>query len=268
MDEVALRAERIERAVLEDLHAAASDDLRQRMGLRLEPIGTAAVSMAVNEPAVVLDRCLGLGVEAPAEEADLAAIVACYKAAGVGRYFVQLHAQAQPEQLTSWAAAAGLQRYRAWVSFRHSGERPEPRDSTLTVRRIGREHAADFGRIAAPCFDLGPLGAELVAATVGRPRWHHYMSFDGDRPAGTGVLFVQDGAGWCDWGGTHRDFRRRGGQGVVLRQRVWDALDMGCRDLFTETGEAVEGDPQHSYNNILRAGFEPMEARGNYVIAS
>ena len=167
-----------------------------------------------------------------------------------------------------WAAASGLERYRAWVSFRHGGTRPEPRPTTLTVRRIGPEDGADFGRIVAPCFDLGPLGAELLAATVGRPGWHHYMSFDGDRPAGTGVLFVKDGVGICDWGSTHRDFRGRGGQGAVLRQRVCDALDMGCSDLFTETGEAVPGDPQHSYNNILRAGFEPLEARANYVPVS
>jgi hypothetical protein len=37
--------------------------------------------------------------------------------------------------------------------------------------------------------------------------------------------------------------------------------------MFTETGEAVDGDPQHSYRNILRAGFEQLDVRENFVSA-
>ena len=35
--------------------------------------------------------------------------------------------------------------------------------------------------------------------------------------------------------------------------------------MFTETGEAVEGDPQHSYGNILRAGVRRWEELGEDV---
>jgi hypothetical protein len=38
--------------------------------------------------------------------------------------------------------------------------------------------------------------------------------------------------------------------------------------IFTETGEAVEGDPQHSYKNILKAGFKESILRQNYSPAS
>ena len=43
------------------------------------------------------------------------------------------------------------------------------------------------------------------------------------------------------------------------------AADMGCKNLYTMTGEAVPDDPQHSYSNILRAGFEEAYLRENWV---
>ena len=43
------------------------------------------------------------------------------------------------------------------------------------------------------------------------------------------------------------------------------AIELGCKRMFTETGEAVEGDPQHSYKNILKAGFTESVLRENYA---
>ena len=108
-----------------------------------------------------------------------------------------------------------------------------------------------------------------LASLVDRPEWHLYMSFfAGDTPAGTGAMFVCSGAAWLDLGSTLPAYRGRGGQGVVLRRRIRDALDLGCRTLLTTTGEEAEGDPQHSYKNIVRAGFRPVYVRENFVLAS
>lgn len=93
------------------------------------------------------------------------------------------------------------------------------------------------------------------------------MSFAGDVPAGTGALLLKDGVAHLDWGVTHPEFRRRGGQSAVLARRIGDALALGCDLLVTTTGEAVPGDPQHSYNNILRTGFEEAYLRENWAPA-
>jgi hypothetical protein len=45
------------------------------------------------------------------------------------------------------------------------------------------------------------------------------------------------------------------------------ARDMGLGTLHTCTGEAVPGDPQHSYANILRAGFVETTLRPNWAPA-
>lgn len=46
-----------------------------------------------------------------------------------------------------------------------------------------------------------------------------------------------------------------------MAKRIETIIEMGCQHIFTETGEAVDGDPQHSYGNILRFGFEELKLR-------
>jgi len=88
----------------------------------------------------------------------------------------------------------------------------------------------------------------------------------GDVPAGTGTMFVDDGIAWFDWGATAPEARRRGSQSAIMRRRVLDALELGVERMFTCTGEEVPGDPQHSYSNILRAGFKERYVRENYAV--
>ena len=91
------------------------------------------------------------------------------------------------------------------------------------------------------------------------------MTFDGEVPAGTGALFIDGKLAWTDFGATAPGFRQRGSQSALLRHRVQFALDRGCRQVFTCTGESVPGDPQHSYSNILKAGFKEDYVRPNYA---
>ncbi len=48
-----------------------------------------------------------------------------------------------------------------------------------------------------------------------------------------------------------------------MAERVNTAVGLGCRHIFTETGEAAGGDPQHSYGNIRCFGFEELWLRQN-----
>lgn len=265
VDELSLVAERIERTALADLHAAASAAVSASLGLELKEIGGALVSIARHEPSILFNRTIGLGVEQPATQSTVEQIVAAYAAAGVKRYFVHLHPHAEPGALRDWLAQAGLVKYRGWMKFRRDPVTAPARKTELEIRRVGAAHGVDFGTIAASCFDLNEKIIPLLACLTDRAGWHIYMSFADGKPAGTGALLIRDGIAWLDWGATHRDQRGKGGQSAVLAARIRHAIDAGCRILLTATGEAVEGDPQHSYKNITRAGFEPAYLRENYV---
>lgn len=261
------RFESVERAALASLHEAPEPRLRQRLDMRLERIGSATASIVPAIDSIVTNRVIGLGVERPASEKDVERIARLYAAAGVARHLVHLDRDARPDRLEGWLERAGYEPYRAWVPFeRRAGEAPGEPDSDLEVRRASPGDADAFGAIVADGFGLGEEATALVGALTGHPAWRTYLATDGGEPAGAAALFVHEGAGWLDWAATRPEFRRRGSQSTLLARRVVDAIEAGCEVLFTETGEAVPGDPQHSWRNIEKAGFEAGRARENRIL--
>ena len=91
------------------------------------------------------------------------------------------------------------------------------------------------------------------------------MTFEGDIPAGVGAIFIKGDQAWTDFGATAPEMRGRGAQGANLAARVRFALEQGCTAIHTCTGEAVPGEPQHSWNNIKRCGFREAYLRENYA---
>lgn len=125
MHELFLTAERVERTALAELHRAAPETTREQLGLRLETVGTALVSIAAAEPTnILLNRTIGLGIEAPATQDAVKTIVELYAQAGVTDYFVHLHPHAQPAELRDWLAQAGLSRTRGWMKFKRDNAPP------------------------------------------------------------------------------------------------------------------------------------------------
>jgi GNAT superfamily N-acetyltransferase len=264
---VSYESETIERAAFEDVHEAATAELRTALGLANRTIGAALVSIAARLPptSIYVNRTIGAGLAKPETEATVGDILAAYCKAGVGRFLVNVSPTAKPPELADWLAAAGLEKARAWQKFRRGREAVPKVATELRVAEIGAEHGEAFGRIAADAFDLGEGVVPWLARLPGRAGWHVFMSFDGDAPAGIGALFVRDGLATVEFGATAPAFRRRGSQGALMARRLERALDLGCREIFTCTGVAVPGDPQHSYRNILRMGFREDYVRDNWA---
>jgi hypothetical protein len=264
-----IRAESAERAALADLHLAASPELRDHLGLELSEVDETLLSIASRKPTILVNRTIGLGLARPAYRETVNTIVERYSDAGVGRYFLQLDPAAVPEELPEWLEDAGLEPYhRAWAKFKRGAEPPPAARSDLEVREIGAEHAREFGRIAAAGFELDDAWIPVLSGLVGRDGWHVYMSFDADQPAGCGAMRIHEGVAWLDWAATLPEFRRRGSQGAVIVRRISDGRAFGCDRFATSTGEAVDGDAQHSYRNIERYGFRRTHARANWVLKS
>ena len=258
-------SERLEAAVLEALHGAATDELRERLGLRLERIDGALVSIAANDPSILLNRAMGLGLARPATDAGIERIRAAYRTHDVERFYLGVHPDARPASIEDALKNAGLESARGWMKFERGPDPVPMPESSLEVREIGTEHVADFGRIVASGFGLTPDAAGLFRGLIDHPGFRMYVTFDGDTPAGTGLMYVDGECAWLDWAATDSEFRRRGSQRALLARRIEDALDAGCSRLLTATGEAVPDDPQHSYHNIEWAGFEPVVVRENWV---
>lgn len=258
------RFRRVELAALESLQAAA----RPEAAYRLERVGGIAISIAGGVEGVVLNRAMGLGVERSATEDDVAQVVRLYEDAGVGRHLVHLDPDAGPDALQEWLACVGYRPYRGWAQFARPAADPLPEPPTdFEIRPVTAETADTFGRIVADAFDLGEAGVPLLAALALQPGWRVSLTFDDSgEAAGAGALFIHEGAGWLDWAATRPAYRQRGSQATLLARALRIADDAGCEVLFCETGEAVTGDPQHSYRNVTRAGFELLRVRENRIL--
>jgi len=259
--------ETIERLALTSLHEAATQDVKSALRLGRETVGSAMLSVAGEAPAsaIVANRAIGLGVGTAESRETVTQIVDHYRNAGVERYFVHVHPESKPDTLRDWLIESGLEKARGWMKFSRGREALPLVNTNLGVRRAQAADAPAFGRIVCDAFDLGEAAADWLAGLVGQEGWRIYMTFSGDEPAGTGAMFIHEDIAWLDWGATAPAFRRQGSQNALLRMRLQQALDLGCRMIVTTTGEEVEGDPQHSYKNILRMGFEEAYVRENYA---
>lgn len=260
-------AETIERQALIGWYEATSKLGLTGFDWNLERIGDALCSVSATEPSILVNRVLGLGSEVTPTQDQLIDIRRLYREAGVARFFLHVTPRIMGTDTEKMLTAAGYRRYRGWMKFTRSREEVGPASTDLTVRKIGPDEAAHFAAIVAPAFDMTPASEPALAALANDPHWHLYMSFEGNRAAGTGGIYVRGGAAYTDWGATHPDFRRRGSQTAILNERIRFALSKGCETIVTMTGEAVPGDPQHSYSNILKMGFREAYLRENWIPA-
>ena len=256
--------EHIERRVMDDLFRYAAETTRRQLGLQTVDIGAARLYLAAKENSILLNRVLGLGSSSPMKEKNLAKIRQIYSSNDIDQFFVMVQPWLQPVQAWNWLFQQGMIRDRGWTLFQRGAESPIPVSSSLSVETIGSEYAKEFARIVGQGFELSRYASPMLETLVGKPGWHHFMSFSGSRPAGAAALYVEDGCAWFDWAATAPEFRAQGSQSALLQARVEKALELGCHSMFSETGEAVAGDPQHSYKNLVRAGFMPIHTRDNF----
>jgi GNAT superfamily N-acetyltransferase len=232
---------------------------------RSTEIGSALCTAVPAAPGSALfNRVVGIGLEEPATEEALGEIEAFF-ADGEVAYGITVTPDAEPLELTALLEARGFSRGYAWAKFRRGIESAAGQQTDLTVERIG----ADSGDVFADVFQRAYGTPELLRPRLERipteAGWYCFVAFADGVPAATAAVFVSDEIGWFGMAGTLPDFRRRGAQTALLATRINAAREAGCTVLVTETGEPVEGRPSNSYRNIVRAGFEPVYVRQNYL---
>jgi hypothetical protein len=194
------------------------------------------------------------------------AAIVWFRESGSKNFLVQIPPGPLAERLERFAVEAGLTPFRrAWTKFRRSPQPMPPPSTDLEVVLAGPDQAADFGSTAAAGFGMPPPLAVWLAALVGREGWRCYVSYDGDRPIGVGAYWMASGSAWIGIGATRTEGRGRGSQSAILARRVNDAIAEGASLILTETGSPVPGEPQTSFGNILKAGFEVAYERPNWT---
>ena len=248
-------------AAYRDLWRAAPADVAGRHGVSLREVaGGVCLGCASMSGAPILNHALGVGVRAPAGEAELDEIQSFYDSLGAG-YSVAVDAAASG--LGGLLERRGFSEARPWMTFRR-GSGPTPRAGGLRVEETGPSRAAAFGSIVAAAFEMPADFAGWMAALVDRPGWTALLALDGDEPVGAAALFVHGRAGWLGMGATLPEHRGKGAQGALFAERLRRAEELGLEAVLTETGAPVGDErPGPSYRNMLRYGFSEAGLRPN-----
>jgi hypothetical protein len=213
-------------------------------------------------PVLMMNRVIGLGVSEAATESHLDEIAERF---GGREHMISLAPGAEPPDLADRLRARGYLPGYAWVKFRRSAIEPPAVATDLRIELVGPGQAEAFARVVVEGYGMPPSGVDPLLAVVGKPGWACYVAFAGAEPASAGLVHAGPGGAWLGGAVTLPGFRRRGGQGAILVERIRYAAAQGCRRVVTETGEIAPGRPDSSYRNILRFGFEAAYVRPNFV---
>jgi GNAT superfamily N-acetyltransferase len=257
--------ENVERAAWSDLLSAPSRRVRDALGLSVTEVDSALVLRAAGIDSLLFNRALGLAGCSREIGARASAIGEAYARDGIERYLVSLFEGTCHGETEGELARHGLVRFRRSWEQLIRGAVPVPALSTeLSVRLAEPRDAEACARILCAAFETTEAAAPLWRSVIGRPRWEVLVACDGARLAAVAGLFVHGGVGYLPFAATDPAYRRRGAQGALMASRVRRALELGCAWIATETGEAIPGEPNPSYHNMLRCGFQAISKRHNF----
>lgn len=255
-----LQGDLTEMAAWADLIAAAPPTVVERLGLaHAVEAGVHRVS-APPVPQGLFNRVVGLD-HAPRTDDDLDHLLAWARAASPDPW---IQVAERDERLRARLAARGLvpTTRPTWAKVVRDTS-PCEAQTTLEVLEVEPEQAPALATVLAAAHGLPPFVAGWVAGLVGRPRWHAFATRDAGTIVGGGFLYCDGATAWLGLGGTAPTHRRRGGQRAVFAARIARAAALGAHTCVTETGEAVDGEPNPSLANMLRVGFRKVSARHN-----
>ncbi len=248
----------------QDQWAAAPEDVREGLGLRIARIGGAVAIAADHIDSLLFNRVIGLGVFEPTNANTLDAVRAHF--AGRQDHAINLSAPAAA-QVQPLLEARGYATYFHHVKWHRRDAAPPEAASELNIERVTEARAADFGAVAAEVFAHdAQLQARWIAAAVGRPGWEHHVAYDQERPVACAAVFVRDGAAWFGLAGTLEAARRRGAQSALLASRVRAARAAGAKVMVVETAPNWSDLNPVSWRNVQRAGFEVAYERPSWIM--
>ena len=261
-------AQRIEEAAYVDMVEAAPAVYAAANGLRTARIAGATCFACTGVPIMLFNRVLRLGTVQPASESDIDSVWDWMREHAAAKYNVGLDPNARPDSLVQSLHARGLAPVGGGIArfWRDASMPAAPVESPYVVQRVGVESRAEFGQTMVAAFGFPASLADWMGELPGRRHWHTYIARDGGTPVGVGAMYVSERTAWLGIGGSIAAYRRGGVQGLLLAQRIDDAIALGVDGIHVETGHPAAGDsPGPSYRNILRAGFERLFVRDEYA---
>lgn len=261
--------ERAEVAAWLDLYDAAPADFAARHGLSIARDGDLVWTICTTIPFIHFNCVKNIGVDGPASEAQVDALLTHYRAAGILRPWFYTSPHTEPSRLRCWLEARGLQHQSGWERiFRDAtplSAEPLFQVDGVSVEEVTPKTAAQWAGFIDSQYRL-PTSPWLTAL-VGRRGWHHYMlKRDGAVIAGRSLFIGADGAAWSGIDAPVPGIMAPSFDlDAMLGERlVRDGIAAGAK-LFVADIEAPHPERDGpAYRNYARLGFSIAYLRSHY----
>lgn len=269
-DDTAAKYEAAEARAWVDLYAAAPSEWAAAAGLGTCWFGdTLALHWAVTGRRY-FSRAIGLGVTAPATEADVDGVLALWERIGISMYLVQSMPHCAPAAYTDWLRDRGLEPFdqqdRIVRTQGSATADPVRSGRELTVERVRPETANEWSQFLQRVYrlDTGPWLPQLVD----RPGWHQYVAREhGEVVAARGMYVGRGGIAWLGMDGPvpgimTQDFEP---DAAICARIVADGLGLGARTMITDIEQPSAGLDTSSYAYFGALGFSRPYTRTHWA---
>ena len=266
--------ETIEARAWADLVAACPPPHAASIGLRARWLGAALVLQCPGGgfDRGLFNRPIGLGVVEPASRADVAAIVAGFEAAGVGRSMIVSQPQCRPDAYLDWLAELGLEARGAWDRVVRGGA-PLATTARGETARGFAVSPVDSGTVdewidllvGVYRVDAGPW----LRALHGRPGWRHYLATEDGTPVAARSMYLP-GPGATAFlaidgpvpGVMTADYEP---DAAILARIVEDGLRHGARGFAADIEAPSPARDTPAYGTFARLGFTVPYTRTHHM---
>ncbi len=231
--------------------------LRAACDLRVERIAGAHVFVAGGgRETLLLNRVIGLGVEQPVTPSLLDELDRLYLRRGAPAYAFEVAPMAAPPELLDELRGRGFVPFKqTTMMWRGCADAPVA-ETSLTVRRVGTDHAAAFAALCGDVFGFGHPVPALLQASFGHPGTDHWLAFDGDAPVAAAMtVCFDDGSAWIGWACTLPSHRGRGAQSALAAAQLQGCSERGVRTVTLEAATGSRRRPSTSLRNYARMGW-------------
>ena len=214
-------------------------------------------------PAIGLNRALGM-----TGTANLQAAFQWFSGRGGKRHF-QISEQTATRDELRWISNRHLQKMDgSWTKLsRAAPPTPVNWNGPVEVRQAGRHEAELFGMLMCQGFVFPRKLAPFWSAIVGKRGWSCHIAYLDNTPVGSAIMYVADCYAWLGGGTTIPEFRNRGVQTALIRDRLNVGAEQGVMEFVVETATPELGAIRTSYDNLIKTGFKPSYTRQNYLVA-
>jgi GNAT superfamily N-acetyltransferase len=215
----------------------------------------------------LVNRVIGLGIKKDVTPDDLNNIFSFYKNHPHPAN-ISLSPYTGPENIKNFFTGNGFSNRETWNKFYRCCEPVSEAGTSLKVEEINEKYANAFAEIVVTVFENPPELKPNVSSLVGRKNWYHYLAFDNNLPVAAGSLYKCGDTAWFGMATTLPEYRNKGAQSAIIAKRINKAHELGCNWISVETMPHSVENPNPSYLNLLRYGFNFMYERPNFVLNS